>query len=116
MFRLIGFLLKAAFVTALILVLGQVVRWEGRTISDQIKTRLAKAEESPLVEKVSGWAESWVTERKTAARRAPQLGEKPRPAVADRPIAATDPGDGGEIPSSERQKLRELIRELNGRR
>ncbi len=116
MFRLIGYLLKVAFVTALILVLGQIVRWEGRTVSDQIKTRLAKAEKSPIVDRVSDWAESWVSERGAPKRRAPQLSERPKPVAAERPVAAGSPGDGREIPPSERQKLRELIRELNGRR
>jgi len=44
MFRLIGWVIKTALFAALILVVGQIIQWNGKSVSDQIKTGLSHAE------------------------------------------------------------------------
>lgn len=47
MLRMILRLLKWTFYACLVLVLGQVIKWNGVSVSDQIKMGMAKAERSP---------------------------------------------------------------------
>ncbi len=44
MFKLIGWIIKTALFAALILVVGQIIQWNGKSVSDQIKTGLSHAE------------------------------------------------------------------------
>lgn len=44
MFRLIGWIFKTVLFAAFILVVGQIIQWNGKSVSDQIKTGLSHAE------------------------------------------------------------------------
>jgi len=44
MFKLIGWAIKTTLFIALILVVGQIIQWNGKSVSDQIKTGLSHAE------------------------------------------------------------------------
>jgi hypothetical protein len=98
MFRLLGWLLKSLVFAVVVLVAAHYIRWEGRTISDQISTHLARAERSETARKVREFTGSLAEDAKKGSRQ----GVKPR----------REP-EQSDIPASERQKLRELIQELN---
>lgn len=83
MFKLIGFLIRLSFFTIIVLVLGNTVKWKGRTISDQIRLKISHAER--LLQNPKGHF---------------KLEEESRRFI-------------DKIPPSERQKLKDLIRELN---
>ena len=98
MLKLIGYLIKVAVFSVFILVLGNMVHWEGKTISDQVKLRMFHAERSDVYETVRSWAGKLTLDaKKGAPKRENRLNED-------------------EIPHSERQKLNALIRELNNSR
>ncbi len=106
MFKAIGWLIKLSLFTTLVLVLGNYFKWGGKTVSDQVKTQMSKAEslELPSIPpSVRGWTRSLVGDAKRGAKSS-----KPRPIENE-----LRPEDGTEIPSSERQKLKTLIRDLN---
>jgi hypothetical protein len=136
MFKAIGWLIKLSIFAGIILVLGNMLHWRGRTVSDQVKTSLAAAQQSETLDDIKTWANHMTsapatpghsaTHLKSAKKRAlPQ--ENPHHFInsAVHPVmtstAATQPtaetedarAQQEEIPSSERQKLRALIRELN---
>jgi len=104
MLRALGFMLKIATFSALILVLGSWVRWEGRTISDQVKTHLSQAERSDIFTDLKNWAGALFRDANKGA-------SKNNSSIQ---ISASESeSDSDRIPASERQKLRALIRELN---
>jgi hypothetical protein len=106
MLRAIFFVIKLVAFSALVLVLGNLIRWDGRTVSDQIRTRLAHAERSELTTEVRDWAGNLVSDARQGARK-----KQAAPALSGRGNSESD-----SITSSERQKLRALIRELNSSR
>jgi hypothetical protein len=100
MFKLIGLLFKIAIFGVVVLIIGNTVHWGGRTISDQIRIGLSSAQKSTMGKQVQGWATGFVNEaRKGSLQAAPGQQEAP---------------DSENIPHSERQKLRALIKEING--
>jgi len=135
MFKAIGWLIKLTVFAGIILVLGNMLHWRGHTVSDQVKTSLASAQTSETMDDIKTWANHMTsnpgsthttTHLKNAKKRAlPQ--ESPRNAIHRTvvvPVAAAEPQPIApssqsttqtqeEIPSSERQKLRALIREIN---
>ena len=110
MFKILGFFIKLTIFSALVLIIGNLIHWNGRTVSDQVKTQLSHAERTAWVG-VSGmkhWAGKLTGDSKEGSARKKTL----------RPNAALEPMDSNEddskkIPASERQKLRALIEELN---
>lgn len=130
MFRLIGFVIKVALFSLTVIVISNWVHWRGRTISDQVRLQLSHAEHSPAVQKLPSDVKSWVQKKTRAVRNgrwdsssAPrdQAGAIARQSGALHPRAAlaSDEGHASEgqsetLPASERQKLKDLIRELNG--
>lgn len=88
MLNLIKYILKTGLYIAMILILGQILSWDGKTISDQVKTHLAQAEHYS-VQGIANWATKLVGTTKDKLERAEN------------------------ISLSERQKLKSLIRELN---
>lgn len=124
MLRIIGFMIKLVAFAALVLVIGNWARWDGKTLSDQVKEGVAKAERSEAASKMRDWTRSLTddaregAERKAKRRAAPPAHASERATDADRTGSeAAAPARAEErIPSSERQKLRDLIRELNSPR
>ncbi len=107
MLRLIGWAIKTSFFVLLILVLGNVIHWRGRTVSDQVKHQIANVEAlgGGMPKAMTKNAKSLATEA-----QATRLWTRPQPAHASR---SEEPE---KIDPSERQKLRALIRELNNGR
>ncbi len=99
MLKLFGFFIKFSFFSILVLILGNWLSWDGMTISDQIKLKMSHAEESGILESVRDWADKISRDAKKGFQNKVSQVSTPE-----------------EIPSSERQKLKALIRELNGSR
>ena len=126
MFKLIGALIKAALFALAILVLGNLIRWDGRTISDHVRAQTAKLERSNAVKDARGWAEKLSEDAKEGLKKVPNpLAERRGGAPAEKPAPARPEARHAgireqekaapqeKIPASERQKLRALIEELN---
>lgn len=96
MLKILGFLLKFTIFSLLILVLGNWLRWDGKTISDQVKLRMSHAEEAGILGTVKGWADRVTHDAKQGFKRK----------MTEMPMQE-------EISPTERQKLKALIRELN---
>jgi hypothetical protein len=106
MLRLIGLAIKISLFAIVVLVLGHYVRWNGRTVSDQVKSQLSHAERTDWAEKVREVSDR-ITTPKSSAERAPN--RAPKASVSNADESKLDE----EIASSERQKLKALIQELN---
>jgi hypothetical protein len=140
MFRLLGWIIKASLFAAAVLIIGNIVHWRGKTISDQVKTSLAHAERpnqisnkfDDTVDDLKTWAnhvtEGSQAEKKRSGKKiasektfvesspkARQNNSTKLASVTSSKSAAQNSEQNAkeEIPSSERQKLRSLIRELN---
>jgi len=100
MLRLIGLLIRLAIFSAFVLILGNWVKWDGKTISDQVRIGMSHAEETDVIEKIRGWAQQVTHDAHKGFRNKLHRTEE----------------DREEIPASERQKLKALIRELNSAR
>src|SRR4051794_25961438 len=103
MFKLIGFCIRFLLLSGLILVLGNWVEWDGKTISDQVKVGMSHAEEYPVFTNFRDWATKITTDAQKGMKHKLKSGLK----------TETSPSEQEEISSTERQKLRALIRELN---
>ena len=98
MLKIIMFLFKVGILAAIVLVLGNVIEWRGKTVSDQIKTQWAQAQRTEIANQIRDWASKITQDSAQGVRKKQDAQESP------------------EISSSERQKLRALIRELNNSR
>jgi hypothetical protein len=98
MLRMLGFCVKLVIFSVLVLVLGNWLHWDGRTISDQVKVKMSHAERSDLFGAVRNWADKVTYDARKGVQR--KLGH-------------STPEQNEEITSSERQKLKALIQELN---
>jgi hypothetical protein len=96
MLKIFGLLVKISVFSLIVLVLGNWLRWDGKTISDQVRLKMSHAEESGVFDHFKSWTESLTSDAKRGFRK--KISE-----------ASMDE----EIPSSEKQKLKALIRELN---
>jgi hypothetical protein len=105
MLRLIGLMIKICVFSLIVLLIGNSVRWRGRTISDQVRTHLAHADPVGIVSEVRVWAEGWLGD---FSKKEPRSKGRSPGGSAPSDSAATD-----DISVSERQKLRALIRDLN---
>lgn len=122
MLDLVGRCLKFALFVFAVLAAGSWIEWRGRTLSDHVATSLSQARQVgvPAV----GAAASGLAERAKEVAAGFSLRDargKPAPASTGRtkartPAPAEAEAGAHEIPESERQKLRSLIRELNGSR
>ena len=106
MFRAIGFIVRITLFSLFVLLLGNVVRWHGQTVSDQLRTHLAGVQRSNAADSVR----SWVGDLSSDVNR----GAHHKPMIAPGAGSAPGPNDRGQIKGSERQKLRALIRDLGG--
>ncbi len=113
MLKLIGGLIKAALFALIVLVIGSTVRIGDRTISDQIKVRIASAERSePLrqaktvVENIGEEARQGTLQvsREITRKLSQPPGESPRESKEKQRSAKRS-----EIPSAERQELKNVI-------
>jgi len=100
MLKLLGYCIKIALFTVIVLILGNWVRWDGKTISDQIKVRMSHAEKSGVFDEARTWTEKLTLDAKKGIQK--KLNQ-----VSNQVSIEED------IPASEKQKLKALIRELN---
>ncbi len=117
MLKLIGWLVKASFFAAVILVLGNLIHWRGRTVSDQVKAQLGH------VEKVKNMAMGYTHEAQATRlwTQTPATKKLAHPHVSTytgSPKARSEEARSSEaisapeqIAPSEQQKLRSLIGE-----
>lgn len=98
MFKFFGTLIKLCLFSLGVLALGNWIRWNGRTISDQVRIGMAHAEKSNIFESFKTWTETVTRDARQGALKKPKFNS-----------AYSDEG----ITSSERQKLKALIKELN---
>jgi hypothetical protein len=96
MLKAIGFCVKMAFFSLFILFLGSWLRWDGKTLSDQIKLHMSHTERSDIFDSMRSWATKITEEVQAGSQK-----------------KSKQSTDEEEISSSERQKLKALIRELN---
>jgi hypothetical protein len=149
MFKLLGWIVKAAFISVVILVLGNTLEYHGKTLSDQVRSSLSHAESSNAVDGMKTWTHeisSNISERThkdaleakrkllkkiaaqkkiiaahtaSAQQKAKQLLAESQAAiqrkVASQTTATETPQNAPseDIQASERQELRNLIRQLN---
>lgn len=100
MLKLLGATIKLGILSLIVLVLGNWLHWGGKSISDQIKTGMAHAEKTPWVSDAKDWAST--------------LSEDVRNGLKKKSISGEAGLQVEEVTGSERQKLRALIKELNG--
>lgn len=98
MLKTIGSCIKFLLFSLVILILGNWIKWEGKTISDQVKIKMAHTEPAHIMNQVRGWAEKITYDARKGIQKK---------------LVSADESDDSEIPSSERQKLKALIQELN---
>ena len=111
MLRPIFWAMKIAIFSIIVLALSNWIHWRGRTISDQVKTNISHAER--LSGEAAENAKNWVQEKKRQAESAwdGSAQESAQDSIKEKSQDAPE-----RIAPSERQKLRALIRELNGTR
>lgn len=68
MFKFLGFLLKSVLVIAIVLVLGQVLEFEGKTISDHVKGLIRVVEKEERVAGLKEKAQSLLRDSEKGAR------------------------------------------------
>ncbi len=85
MSKFLGTIFKASLFASFVLVLGAWVQYEGRSISDHVETHVRKAKRWEVTQKMTHWSSGILKDN-----------------------AAQE-----DIESSERQKLRRLISDLN---
>ena len=102
MLKFFGFCVRKILFSILVLILGSTVHWDGRTISEQVRLLVASTERSEWMDTARGWAKRVTVDAQKGVQKKPDLIPTPHRA-----------SDALEIPSSEKQKLRALIRELN---
>lgn len=66
MFKLIRWTLKASLVVLVILVASHLVKWNGRTVSDQVRSTLSSAEKLPTLKTMTRKSKEWMSESPAA--------------------------------------------------
>lgn len=112
MIRAIGFVLKLSLFAIAVLVLGNWIRWDGRTISDQVRLKMSSAtRDVPAgVSKLKNWGDkvsTGIAGGGSAGGKSKRTTSNPHSTPAS--IARTS----DRISPAERDKLRSLIQELN---
>ena len=95
MFKFIGWIFKATLFAVLILIGSHFVSWNGRSVSDQVRSSISSAERSPSLKAV----------KKTSAR----LLEDARTAAEDAISSEKAGKKEGNIPEEDKEELRALI-------
>ncbi|MGK5086300.1 hypothetical protein WDW86_01980 [Bdellovibrionota bacterium FG-2] len=104
MLRLIGLGFKLIFFSVAVLVLGHLIRWDGKTVSDQVRTGLAQAEHAtatnqwlpPILSPVRSWASHLLGDARNGSQKS---------STSSRSFRDND----DEASPAERRKLQSLI-------
>ncbi len=102
MLNLIKAILKFSFFALTVLVVANWIEWDGKTLSEQIRSQVSRASPSDMIEQVRSWAHQLTHD-------AAQGSKKKSKSLS----SAENKEESESIPSTERQKLRALIQELN---
>lgn len=69
MLKMIGWILKASLFTVLVLIAAHYLTWDGKTVSDQVRSTLASAERSSPAKSMQKKSQALMEDaRETAAR------------------------------------------------
>jgi hypothetical protein len=126
MLKAIGWLIKASVFAALVLVAANYFKVGTKTVSDELKTQLSHAENAEVVGEVKDWAHRMTNAHRDGILKKSKVdrGEArtkgvvlvPQQKMVSKPSATSVASTSEEISSTERQKLRALMRELNSSR
>jgi hypothetical protein len=107
MFKLIGLVLKGAFFAILVLVAAHYVTWDGKSVSDQVRSTLSSADRSAPVKTLHRKSQALIEDAREAVSHVglKTTAAKRRGAEAR---AADEPNDPA-IPSADRARLQALI-------
>ena len=121
MLKAIGWLIKASVFAIAVLIIANYLKVGKNTVSDHLKTQLSHAENAEVVSEVKDWAHHVTKEHrggilKKAGIENGTIAPVSEPVQAHaKPVIAPQPAIE-EITSTEQQKLRALMRELNSSR
>lgn len=101
MLKAIGWFLKASLFAVVVLVASHFVKWNGKTVSDQVRSTLSSAEKSPAVKSVTKKSKALLNEAKDAAGDVIETSEAPTSET--------------EIPAADKVELQALINSENER-
>jgi hypothetical protein len=110
MLNALGSLLKTSAFIIGILLAGQWIEWDGKTLSSHVQRTWNQTMNLQTLERIKEWAKEVTHDATEGAKKLSSSDE-----VRSRAAAPARNGSE-EITSSEREKLRNLIRELNGNR
>jgi hypothetical protein len=138
MIHAMGWLVKITLFSILILVLGNWIQWNGKSVSDQVTTQISHAERSNIANSLRRWTGNVAQDMRSGAThkgarhkhevRSKEVSYQETEEVADAstessqsasdtttssPTSSKEAKPMEKIRSSERQKLRALIQELN---
>lgn len=130
MLKAIGWLIKASAFAIVVLVIANYLKIGSKTVSDHLKTQLSHAENAEVVGEVKDWAQHVTKDHRggilkkvnietgaAALKNEPVLARAKAAIAPARKTASAEAGTAAEeISSTERQKLRALMRELNSSR
>lgn len=112
MFKLIGFFVKATVFSVAVLVMGSLIEWKGGTLSDRVRDGIEVVRDSSVIQRSGRWMQEAFSSGRDAARKL--LGESPNKWRNSPTKEASDAvSNREELLTSERQKLKALIHELN---
>ena len=106
MFNVIFGLFKFCLVVVLTLAAGHLITWDGRSLSQHVAVVMGDLEDSGKAEEARRWAAEMARKMKISVKKAGSAQEHTNASQN----AAED--DGDMISNSEREKLRDLIRDL----
>lgn len=107
MLKTLLFLIKLVFFSVAVLALGNWLRWDGKTISDQVKVGMSHAEDAHFFSDLQEWAKKVTDDARKGFQSKSKIRSKSPGILIPSSNAEED------ISSTERQKLKALIRELN---
>jgi hypothetical protein len=104
-FKLVGFAFKFFVLGLVVLIIGNWLTWRGATISDQVKTQMAKAERSSAVRSAKPWFENLKKSVLPGGAEKPSAADKKRTDKVEAYPATED-----HIDDSEKAALRSMLR------
>lgn len=107
MLRLFKTAIKFGLFATLILVLGQWIRWDGRTLSDQVRVGMAHAERAPVIQSARERLERLWKDMMGALRPASRIEDVSQRA---REAKARTERRVNDLLDSERAELEEILR------
>ncbi len=111
MIRLIFFTIKTTLYSALILVLGHLIQWNGLTLSNHVENQMYNAESGKFIRKFKRWSNQFIHQWETSKNKTNKKTTKSQEAHSD--SITTSQSNHESISKSERQKLRSLIQDIN---